>query len=218
MRARIPHRTGIATMRRLELIAAILLIHTAASISMAQGPGPGGFGGPPAMMGPRSGGGPVGSTAEFLLARTGELKLTDAQVVRLAAIARRADDRRRALAVQLDSLRPAAGAGAPTVRRDSAARAERARVETRMRPAFQRYREQEHADLRDAIAVLTADQQATAWELVVTRGAAGPGRAGGARMGGSAPRREQFGPRPGGDRRDDRGGTSPTSGSLPLEP
>lgn len=36
-------------------------------------------------------------------------------------------------------------------------------------------REQAHADLRDALAVLTADQQALAWELVAGGGPAGRG-------------------------------------------
>ena len=126
--------------------------------------------------GPARGGSPVGNPASFLLARTGELKLSDAQVTRLAAIARRADDRRRAIGAQLDSLRPAPGRAL----RDSAARAERDRVADRMRPALDRLREQEHADLRDAISVLSADQQATAWELVARgpgggRGAGAPG-------------------------------------------
>ena len=133
----------------------------------AQGPGP-------------RGGSPIANAASFLLARTGELKLTDAQVTRLAAIARRSDDRRRAIGAQLDSLRPGPGR-AP---RDSASREERARAAERMRPAFDRLREQEHADLRDAISVLTADQQATAWELVARGpGAGGPGAHGVGRMG-----------------------------------
>jgi hypothetical protein len=60
-----------------------------------------------------------------------------------------------------------------------------------MRPNIQRLREQAQSDRRDAIAVLTPDQQALAWERVATmgqmrrnalgRGGArgfGPGRAG----------------------------------------
>src|SRR5687768_10433401 len=71
---------------------ALLLSLTAATSVAAQGPeaprraGPGG---PPA--------------AQMLLAQTGELELTDAQVVRLAAIARRSESRRRALRAAMDS-------------------------------------------------------------------------------------------------------------------
>jgi hypothetical protein len=39
-----------------------------------------------------------------------------------------------------------------------------------MRPAMQRLRDQAQADRRDAIAVLTPDQQARAWERVAASG------------------------------------------------
>ena len=123
-------------------------------------PGPGG------MSAPR--GGAVDDPAQFLLAQTGELNLTDAQVTRLAAIARRSAERRRALHVQMDSLRTQRPSGA--ARQDSA---ERARVRQRfeqMRPVMQRLRDQAQADRRDAIAVLTPDQQARAWERVAASG------------------------------------------------
>ena len=110
-------------------------------------------------------GGAVDDPAQFLLAQTGELNLTDAQVTRLAAIARRSAERRRSLRVQMDSMRPP-GAARP----DSA---ERARVRQRfeqMRPAMQRLRDQAQADRRDAIAVLTPDQQARAWERIAASG------------------------------------------------
>ena len=178
-------------MYRARALIPILFSAFAASTSAAQAPGPGVFGG-----GPR--GGPLANPAAFLLARTGELKLTDAQVVRLAAIARRADDRRRAFAAQLDSLRPpASGRGSPGGR-DSAASADRERTAARMRPAFERLREQEHGDLRDAITVLTAEQQATAWELVSGRGASPGGGFGAGTLRVPSPRRGGFGPERGG--------------------
>ena len=125
--------------------------------------------GPPLHAQPGAGSGagraPVG--AEFFLARTGELRLTDAQVVRLAAIARRSADRRRAMRASLDS---AAGPMRSGVRADSAARAARARTFDQMRARFERDREQDRADLRDALQVLTAEQQAIAWEMTA-RGA-----------------------------------------------
>lgn len=104
--------------------------------------------------------------AELLLARTGELQLTDAQVLRLAAIARRGEARRASLRASMDSVRRAA----PGTMRDSTARRQLA---ARLRADADRMREQERADRRDAIAVLTADQQARAWEMIVTRGARG---------------------------------------------
>jgi hypothetical protein len=45
--------------------------------------------------------------------------------------------------------------------------------------AGQRMRDQAHADLRDALSVLTPDQQATSWEIMATRGrGVGPMRRG----------------------------------------
>ena len=103
--------------------------------------------------------------AEMLLARTGELQLTDAQVTRLAAIARRSEARRQAMRASRDSIR---ARFTPGTRPDSATRAQ---LMQRVRANAERIREQEHADRRDAIAVLTADQQARAWEMVSRRGA-----------------------------------------------
>ncbi|HEX6047768.1 MAG TPA: Spy/CpxP family protein refolding chaperone [Gemmatimonadaceae bacterium] len=120
--------------------------------------------------------GPLGSTAEFLLSQTGELRLTDAQVTRLAAIARRSAERRSAARERLDSLRPQLGPGAM---RDSAARARFRERAEQMRPQMERLREQAAADRRDAIAILTPEQQAQAWERVATTGRAmraAPGR------------------------------------------
>jgi Spy/CpxP family protein refolding chaperone len=129
-------------------------------------------------------GGPMGNTASFLLAHTGDLKLTDAQVVRLAAIARRSDERMRALRTSMDSVRPACGPNGC----DSTARAEMRRRAERMRPSMERAMEQARTERRDAIAVLTPDQQGQAWDLVSMAGR----RAGfGAGMGG---RGRAFGP------------------------
>lgn len=126
-------------------------------------------GAPPARAGRAMPGGHV-SAAEQFLARTGELRLTDAQVTRLAAIARRSQDRRRALATRIDSLAPGRtmmprrdSAGRASI--DSASRAARAAGVERMRSLMEQQREQERADLRDALAVLTPDQLVTAWEM-----------------------------------------------------
>jgi hypothetical protein len=108
----------------------------------------------------RAGGAPA---AKLLLSNTGELGLTDQQVVRLAAIARRAEARRASLRSAMDSARTRFTPGDTVGRRQFA---------TRMRTEVERAREQERVDQRDAIAVLNADQQARAWEMVANRGRA----------------------------------------------
>ena len=102
------------------------------------------------------------TAAQLFLANTAQLQLNDQQVTRLAAIARRAESREQARRAAFDTLR--ARAVAPTT--DSAARAQR-RLElaNAMRVTMERSRDERHADLRDALAVLTPDQQARAWEL-----------------------------------------------------
>jgi hypothetical protein len=92
----------------------------------------------------------------MLLAATGRLKLTDAQVVRLAAITRRAEERHAAMRTSM----AAAHAGAADRRAPSDADMQR------MHQAMERMHEQARADLRDALAVLTPEQQATAFEMV----------------------------------------------------
>lgn len=141
-----------------------------------------------------------GGVASMLLAHTGEFKLSDAQVTRLAAIARRASDRQRTMRASMDSLRasmaPPANAAPGTQSRMGASPA--------MRTMAERMQEQQHADLRDALAVLTPDQQAQGWEMMMARqggramGAGRPmmaGRQGTARRG--AQRRSADGAGPG---------------------
>jgi Spy/CpxP family protein refolding chaperone len=136
---------------RIRLIA--LLSFAAATTAAAQGP-----------VSPAPGARGAGAPAtKLLLSHTGELELTDAQVVRLAAIERRSHARRKALRAAMDS----AGrrfAGQPG---DSVARRQ---FRQRMQTDLQRAQEQSRVDQRDAIAVLTPDQQARAWELVSNRG------------------------------------------------
>lgn len=141
-----------------------LLTFAATMSAAAQAPG-----GPPS--GPDVAGRAArGQRTSFLLAHTGELQLTDAQVVRLAAIARRSEARRAALRASRDSVRGRATAGQP--QSDSAARIARRRIFEQARGTMERMAEQERADLRDAIAVLTPDQQARAWEMVARGGRA----------------------------------------------
>jgi hypothetical protein len=144
------------------------------------GPPNGRMGGPP--MGPR-----VPDAASMLLAHTGDFKLTDAQVTRLAAIARRTADRRKTMMASMDSMRsanmaarqaqPTPPGGAMRQGPPPAAQAQAAKM-----------REQNHIDLRDALAVLTPDQQAQAWEMVAMRGG-GPGGRGRGMGGGRGQRR-----------------------------
>ena len=116
-----------------------------------------GLGGPGMMGGPAA---PGGGIASMLLAHTAELKLTDSQLSRLAAIARRTDDRHKAMRASMDSLmranRPQPG---------TAAEPARPMFGEQGRAAMDRMREQERTDLRDALAVLTIDQQTDAWMM-----------------------------------------------------
>ncbi len=157
-------------MRKLSLALALLV----APALHAQGnAGPGAP--PPERLGPMAGApiaGPGGDVASFLLAHTGELKLSDQQVTRLAAISRRSADRRQAAMRSMDSLM----ARGPQ-RRDSAGRG-RFAPSPELRTNAQRLRDQRHADLREALGVLTPDQQATAWELSAMRGGARMARGG----------------------------------------
>ncbi|MEO5816818.1 MAG: Spy/CpxP family protein refolding chaperone [Gemmatimonadaceae bacterium] len=134
-------------------------------------PPPGGMMGAPV-------GGPSMDVASRFLAQTGELKLTDQQVTRLAAIARRSAEHRQAMRASLDSMRPARlgppGAPRDSVRRQGPPPAALA-LATRMR-------NQAHLDLRDALAVLNPDQLATAWGMMAGRGGMGRSVGPGGRM------------------------------------
>ena len=144
------------------------LFLAAATVEAQQPGGPPPGGGRPAfgmMAGVpfRGGASPIAATADFLLAHTGDLALTDAQVVRLAAISRRTEARRKAMMARMDSAR-AAARPAPG---DSAGPGGRRRGPAGPPPAeLQRARDQVHTDVRDAIAVLTPDQQANAWMMI----------------------------------------------------
>ena len=143
---------------RSTIRALALLSLTTATTAFAQGP-------VPPMGGPQQGRGPAGvPAAQMLLARTGELGLSDAQVVRLAAIARRAETRRAGLRAAMDSARQRFAAGR------SADTAARRAFRQRMMADVEKARDAARVDQRDAIAVLNADQQARAWEMVANRG------------------------------------------------
>lgn len=174
--------------RTIGVVAAALAIAVAPTISEAQGQRQGRERAPRVQRGMMvRGGGQMGQAvgAEYFLARSAQLGLTDQQVVQLAAIARRAESRREAARENMPMMPgmrmgPGTGMG-PGARMtpraegrqpaDSAARAaaRQARSEAmqRVRAAMTEMRAQREADLRDAIAVLTPEQQATAWR---TRG------------------------------------------------
>jgi hypothetical protein len=155
-------------MRRLALLLALALAPALHAQGPESGPGRGGRpGGPPpfargpgfgwSTRGPRGAEGDIGS---FLLSHTAELKLSDQQVTRLAAIARRAGEQREAMMRSMDSLATSRPRG------DSAGRGRGPGMPSpAMRAEGERLRQQRHADLREALAVLTPDQQASAWEI-----------------------------------------------------
>jgi hypothetical protein len=149
--------------------------------------------------------------ASFLLAHTGDLQLSDQQVVKLAAIARRQGAQRNAMRASMDSMRQRM-MGA---RRDSAGRnAARARVQpsTQQLASMTRAREQVRTDLRDAISILTPDQQGQAWQMISARGSMGRGGMRRGRMGGG------MGGMMGPGRGMNRGPGGPGEGAQPGQP
>jgi len=98
--------------------------------------------------------------ASMFLGCTGELQLTDAQVTKLAAIARRSQARQDAMRARMDTAMTSARSmdggqdgGAPMMM-----------VMLRRAMPTDAERKAQHEDDRDAFAVLTPDQLATAWE------------------------------------------------------
>lgn len=163
-------------------------------------PGRGPMGGDgPGMMMMMAARGPMPAASDMLLAHTGDLKLTDAQVLRLAAISRRAADRREQLHAQMEARmrRVPEGATAPPADRQQ------------MMQAMEQEHTAAQADLRDALAVLTPDQQARAWEMMMAMHHAGMERGG---PGGGMMMMHHDGP--GRDGRDRR----PGDGSAPRTP
>lgn len=144
--------------RSVSMFAVLLAVAGASTAVQAQGPAAPGRAAVPGF-GARAGAGMM-QPAAFLLAHTGDLQLTDAQVTRLAALARRAAADRKALRASFDSAR----ARMRQMPADSLRRGQRPLAA--LAPDLQRLRDQRHADFRDALAVLTADQQATLWEMM----------------------------------------------------
>jgi hypothetical protein len=110
--------------------------------------------------------GPLANPAQFLLSQTSTLELTDQQVLQLAELARAADARREALRADLQAARPAQPPESNT---------DRSALRTRLQAAREEYRSTLERERVAAIALLTPEQQARAWELLAragTRGAA----------------------------------------------
>ncbi|HEX7937597.1 MAG TPA: Spy/CpxP family protein refolding chaperone [Gemmatimonadaceae bacterium] len=198
-------------MRRSFHLLAILTM-TAASGTVAQNPPRQGMPPMPPMARMRGAQGQMAGegSAQMMLARSAQLELTDAQVVKLAGIARRAEARHKTMRSAMDSAR--AKFAQPG---DSAARRQ---FRQRMMDGMTKERDQSRVDLRDAIAVLTPDQQAKAWEMNSARRAMRVAMRGGARGGMRGPR--PFGPRgmPGMGRGGAMGPGQMGRGAMPAPP
>ncbi|HEY9226103.1 MAG TPA: hypothetical protein VIP11_05620 [Gemmatimonadaceae bacterium] len=112
----------------------------------------------PAMM---RGMGMMRDAASMFLAHTGELQLSDAQVTKLAAIARRAESREKAMRTRMDSMMVRGKTEANGDGGD-----EMMMVRMRMFMPSDADRRAMHEDNREAFTIVTADQLATAWELM----------------------------------------------------
>jgi hypothetical protein len=102
--------------------------------------------------------------ASMFLAHTGDLQLSDAQVTRLAAIARRSEGREKAMHARMDSAMKAMGERSEMSRDGNGA--PRAMMMMRMPMPSEADRKAQHEDDREAFSVPTPDQLATAWEMM----------------------------------------------------
>ena len=116
----------------------------------------------PVMMRARQMGGMMMDAASMFLAHTGELQLTDAQVTKLAAIARRAESREKAMHARMDSAMAHAKAEAGHDGMGDGMMMMR----MRMFMPTEAERKAQHEDDREAFSIPTPDQLATAWELM----------------------------------------------------
>ena len=121
----------------------------------------------PMMM--RDGGGMHGmgmNVAEMFLAHTGDLQLSDAQVTKLAAIARRSEARQKATQARMDSSMKSMHERVEVSRDGNGNGAPRAMMMMRMPMPSEADRKAQHEDDREAFSVPTPDQLATAWEMM----------------------------------------------------
>ena len=115
----------------------------------------------PVLMRAREMGGMMDAASMFL-AHTGELQLTDAQVTKLAAIARRAESREKAMRARMDS---AMSHGKAEAAHDGMGDGTMM-MRMRMLMPTEAERKAQHEDDREAFSIPTPDQLATAWELM----------------------------------------------------
>ena len=106
--------------------------------------------------------------ASMFLGCTGELQLTDAQVTRLAAIARRSEARQRAMRSRMDSAMTAMRSMdyGESVSDGGAPPRAMAMSMVRMVMPTESERKAQHEDDREAFSIMTPDQLATAWEMM----------------------------------------------------
>lgn len=134
------------------------------------------------------------NAAQAFLSHTAELKLTDQQVVKLAAIARRVDAMHKSMMAKMDSMHAAMGRGDSAMRQPMMPPAQMQQMHDQMMT-------QVRTDVKDALAVLTPDQLADAWIMVVSHAHAGPaghGMPGHGMQGPPPDGAQRMGPRPGG--------------------
>lgn len=106
--------------------------------------------------------------ASMLLAHTGELQLTDAQVTKLASIARRAEARQKAMHARMDSAMASMRMRAESEREgDGDGGGMMSTMMMRMPMQMEAERKAQHEDDRDAFSVVSTDQIATAYELMM---------------------------------------------------
>lgn len=172
-------------MQRRIRVLAILTMTAVSAAAQNQPPAQGMLPMPPmgGQRGNPAAGAMVGArAAQMLLARSAQLDLTDAQVTRLAGIARRAELRQRTMRTAMDSARTRFAQPGDSIARRQFAQ--------KMPADITKERDQARVDLRDAITVLTPDQQARAWEMNAARRAMrGGGGQGGVRGGRGGMRR-----------------------------
>jgi hypothetical protein len=107
--------------------------------------------------------------ASMFLGHAGQLQLNDSQVTRLAAIARRSAARQQAMHARMDSAMTAARSReGMQMSRDGASDGAAMMMMMSMPMQTSAERAAQHEDDRDAFSVLTADQLATAWEMMAS--------------------------------------------------
>jgi hypothetical protein len=174
---RLTSQTEVFAVRLIKLFSAVSLVASAPCVLNAQNPapverrvevrtmGPDGMRPMKMAMGGMRREMMMMDAASMFLSHTGDLQLTDAQVTRLAAIARRAETRQKAMRARMDSAMMAMHGRADAQPRDGVGGGMAAMM-IHMPMPTEAERKAQHEDDRDAFAVPTPDQLATAWEMM----------------------------------------------------